>query len=113
MVLILLAFGSAVDLNHVPARLPADWPTASTGDLLVPWEDWSSAPACVGPGCQSTWPPCWQFKMLPDSLRAGESPYTSDKTCGRPWELHASADGRVMLYEGSSRAWASAWLWSE
>lgn len=48
----------------------ADWPPASIGDLVIPWEGLSSAPACVGPGCQSTWPPCWQFKMLPDSLRA-------------------------------------------
>lgn len=53
----------------------ADWPPGSIGDLLIPWEDLSSAGACEGPGCQSTGPPCWQFKILPDSLRGRVSVY--------------------------------------
>lgn len=60
-----LAFGSPVDLNHVPARL-ADWQTIPLGDLLIPGEDPGGAPALWGPGplCVSvsdevTWLPCW------------------------------------------------------
>lgn len=52
-----------------PPSQAADWLAVSIGDWLIPGEDLKGASASCGPDSQSTWPPSWLFKMLPDSSR--------------------------------------------
>lgn len=86
VVLILLAFGSPHGLERCPSQV-ADWPSALIGGQLIPGEDLNGAPAFCGPGAQSTWPPCWQFKMLPDSSR-GRGSGVSLAKLWEAWDPH-------------------------